>query len=374
MPGAGQRVGQDVGQSETVGVLTFDLIMRGDRTQQDLHQEQRKHHPEIFRRRAHRRRDAQQCERIGGRDGVPFVAASVGDRVVPAEQRDAQDQEQHAEGRPDPQCRRRRVAYQRFAGPVVGVGDFLADHAGLIGDERARADVGAFGGGRPCGPPEERGQRAAMLQRSHRAFLHRIRFAKFCGRGIVAEQADVVRSDIRDRRCAILGEGDGFGGGVVGVGAHHALQPAAQGGLLFDRQLRIAGAAIVAAGPDIQDFDGFAMQPVGAPVGRDIGAMAPDRSQLHAAHRLPDLPALFDVGAGVNDRPLLGRHFFRHRRRGAEDFAAGPQQYRKGTDQQDGQRRPELAGVAHGGLHCECSHGGPCTPDVAMTWVKHRAA
>ena len=68
VPGARERVGQHVGQREAVGLLAFDLVVRGDRAEQDLHQEQRQHDPEVLRGRAHRRRDPQQRERIGWRE------------------------------------------------------------------------------------------------------------------------------------------------------------------------------------------------------------------------------------------------------------------------------------------------------------------
>ena len=121
VPGAGQGVGQDVGELEAVGLLAFDLVVRGDRAEQDLREEQRDHQPEVLRGGAHRRRDADHGQRIaGGQRRRRLVLVT---RVVPAEQRDAGDQEQHAEHRPHEQVRRRRVADQRLVRPVVRVGD-----------------------------------------------------------------------------------------------------------------------------------------------------------------------------------------------------------------------------------------------------------
>ena len=58
VPGARERVGQDVGELEAVQLLALDLVVRRHRAEQDLHQEQREHDPEVLRGRAHRRRDA----------------------------------------------------------------------------------------------------------------------------------------------------------------------------------------------------------------------------------------------------------------------------------------------------------------------------
>src|SRR3546814_5315174 len=51
-------------QRVAVGDLALDLVVRGDRAEQDLHQEQRQHQPEILGGGAHRRSDAQAGEGI----------------------------------------------------------------------------------------------------------------------------------------------------------------------------------------------------------------------------------------------------------------------------------------------------------------------
>ena len=94
--------GRIIGEREAVRVLAFDLVVRSDGAEQDLRQEQRDHEPEILGGRAHRRRDANHRERIACRQRRRRLVALP--RMVPAEQRDAGDEEQHAEHRPQQQC------------------------------------------------------------------------------------------------------------------------------------------------------------------------------------------------------------------------------------------------------------------------------
>ena len=77
--------GRIVGEREAVGLLAFDLVVRRDRAEQDLREEQRDHQPEILRGRLHRRRHANQRQRIGLR-AAPSGARPCCTRVVPAEQ------------------------------------------------------------------------------------------------------------------------------------------------------------------------------------------------------------------------------------------------------------------------------------------------
>ena len=72
---ARQRVRQDLGQVEAVEHSGLDLVVRGDRAEQDLRQEQRDHDPEVFGRRLHRRRDrrGRAADRCAG--GVDAAAS-----------------------------------------------------------------------------------------------------------------------------------------------------------------------------------------------------------------------------------------------------------------------------------------------------------
>ena len=83
-----------------------------------------------------------------------------------------------------------------------------------------------------------------------------------------------------------------------------------------------------------QQGQGFAVQPIGTPIGRDQGAMAPDRAQLLATDALPDGPAGFDIGACEQQLAAFGLHLFGHRRLLPVDFATHPQQYAETDDQQ----------------------------------------
>ena len=76
------------------------------------------------------------------------------------------------------------------------------------------------------------------------------------------------------------------------------------------------------------------MQPVGAPIGRDQGAVAPDRAELLAADALPDGPAGFYIGACEQQLAAFGLHLFGHRRLLPVDFAAHPQRNAETDDQQ----------------------------------------
>src|SRR5690606_6364171 len=146
-------------------------------------------------------------------------------------------------------------------------------------------------------------------------------------------------------------------------------QAPAQRFLLLVREQIPGGHPAVGTRPQVQQLHRLAMQPVRAPVGRDVAAVAPDRAQLHAAHRLPDLAALLDVCAGEDDGAVVGDYLFGNRRRSAEDFGAGPEQHRERDDQQGGKSDPELAGVFHGVLPELRAWWRPRAPG-SMTQVK----
>ena len=81
----------------------------------------------------------------------------------------------------------------------------------------------------------------------------------------------------------------------------------------------LAGLALC---PGVEQRRGFAVQPVGRPVGCDVAAVAPDRSELVAADRLPDLAACLDVGLREEGLPGHRLHRGRHGGRGEVDLAA----------------------------------------------------
>ncbi|CAM5637632.1 hypothetical protein RLIN73S_04754 [Rhodanobacter lindaniclasticus] len=330
MPGAGEGVGQVVGQCETIGLLAFHLVVRGGGAEQDLHQEQGQHRPEILGGGLHRRRRLQFGERVArGNRRQRFVAHLA--RVVPAEQADAEDQEQHAEHRPHEVGRGGRVAGQRVVRPVLRVAD---------------GAVRALGRGGPAGPPEERGDRAALVQFGDGVVAHRVGFAQLGGGRVVREQAHVMRADHQHRLRAQWRDADRALARVPRVRAQLALHARAQCGLVRRVEFGIRGGAFV-AGQQLQHRLAFAVQPVGAPVRREQGAVAPDRAQLLATDALPHLLAQLDVVAGEQRLVAAGDHRRGQRRCVLVHLVAHPQQHAKRSDQQGGQAQPQFSGTAH---------------------------
>ena len=213
VPGAAQRIRQVVGECETVGLLAFDLVVRRDRTQQDLREEQRDHQPEILRRGASSTasRAPSRADRSAGSSGG---GSSLWRAWCQPSKRDAGDEEQHAEHRPHQQVRRRRIAHERLVRPVVGVGNI------------ARPAVRVTAG--PGRPPDEGRERAAMLGVVSRCRSSSRRpCAARAGAGRCRTRL-VVAGHRRDGRCALHVERDGAGGRIVGVGADQRLQSRAQ--------------------------------------------------------------------------------------------------------------------------------------------------
>jgi hypothetical protein len=248
-------------------VLSFHRIVRRGSSEKNLHQEQRKHEPEEFRRRPHRWRDTHERERItGGKCSRPFI--SVSDGMMPTEQRDTRDEKQNAEGRPEKRAGRRTIASERLARPVVRIGDLC---------------VRPFRHGGPGSPPEKRGERVTIARVWHRVVLHRVRVAQRLSGRIIAEERLDMRRHYGDGGRAVCIQRHRVGRRVVRILTQARLEPAAQRCLLLRIEGSVALGAVFLAGPAVEDRGGFPMQPVGTPVRRDVGAVAPDRPELHAA-------------------------------------------------------------------------------------------
>ncbi|MNV23187.1 hypothetical protein D3C71_1141920 [compost metagenome] len=218
-------------------------------------------------------------------------------------------------------------------GPVVGV---------------RRRGAGALGGGGPGRPEEETRHLRAPLGAGQGVLLHGEVLAGLVQRGHVAEELVVVQRGHRDR----VGPHRGHRGhtrlGAVGVGAVLGLHAVAQHGLGGGVDVR-KRLAVRALSGHVKPVEQLAVQPVGCPVGRLVGAVAPDGTQLHAAHRLPG-------GLSVEDAVVGEKHFTPCRgdlrgdgRRGAVDLGAVVAQQAEGDDEHADQREPELAVVTHGG-------------------------
>ncbi len=114
----------------------------------------------------------------------------------------------------------------------------------------------------------------------------------------VAEDVGVVSGELAKCRGLVAVERHAIRRGVVGVGSRLANQPRLQDGLLISIECGEVRRAVVLR-PAVKQNAGLAMNPVGAPVGRDIGAVAPNRADLLAADGLPYALAVGD-GVPVN--------------------------------------------------------------------------
>ena len=93
------------------------------------------------------------------------------------------------------------------------------------------------------------------------------------------------------------------------------------------------------------------MQPVGRPVRRHIGAMAPDRADFLPAHGLPDILAILDLLAGEHHLAVGGDHALGHRRGQAINFPAIIAQDEEGEGDDAEQAQPEFAIGSRLGVH-----------------------
>ena len=246
MPGAGEGVGQDVRQRQAVGGLALHLVVGGGGAQQDLHQEQSHHQPEVLAHRAHRRGDLDAQRRVGfGRYQRRFFIAEDG--VVPDQQRDAGNHQQDAEDRPHEAAGRGRVAHDRIVREVVGVGNFAA---------------GALGHRGPRGPEEEARHQAPVLGIGDRVLAQGVGLAQRGHFRVVGEHPVVVRGHHFDGPRTLVGNHQRVGVGIVGVGTQVRTDLGLQPGLVIRGQ-GLVGLTILLAGADIEDRQRLLVQPFG---------------------------------------------------------------------------------------------------------------
>ena len=179
-----------------------------------------------------------------------------------------------------------------------------------------------------------------------RVVVHRILLAQLVERERVAEEVVVVPRHRPNRLGAKRRHRDGSRRVVVGVGTQLGLDVDVDGGLLRRGQRVVLGAE-----PHDRDHvaqgDGFAVKPVGRPVGGDVAAMAPDGAELLAAGGKPRLLPVLDVVAREQLR-AVGRHDrVGNRRCGEIDLAAEPTERREREDEHCPEPLPQLPGRSH---------------------------
>ena len=178
-----------------------------------------------------------------------------------------------------------------------------------------------------------------------------LRWIAYCARKrvetrVVAEQALIVVGGGGDRGRAVLRNRDHARVRVVRVAAHLRHELRLQRGLRGRVEVGVALAGLALC-PGVEHAGGFTVQPVRRPVGRDVAAVAPDRSELVTADRLPYLAARLDVGAREEGLSGHGLYRGRHGRRGEVDLAAEEQQDAEGHDQQCPQHLPQSTRIVH---------------------------
>src|SRR5215471_5247995 len=135
-------------------------------------------------------------------------------------------------------------------------------------------------------------------------------------------------ADLRNGFRSLIFDYDLPTGRVISVAAH--FEPEQSLGIFLLGLVEIAECRFSFTECDnVQICERFAVQPIGAPVRCEIGAVAPDRALLHATHRLPDGLTTLDIGAGEERLARLGLHRLGDRRGSLIDFAAEIEQRRE---------------------------------------------
>ncbi|MCY1346819.1 hypothetical protein D9M69_329150 [compost metagenome] len=348
VPGAHEGVGEPLRQVEAVELLAFHRVVRGEAAEHDLEAEQRHHQEQVLAQRLLRRRQGDQGQRVAGRRRRFLLVMPAQEGPGPDQQADAGDQQDHAGDRPEHVLRGRVVVDQRLVRPVVAVG---------------RVAARTLGGGDPGGPEEELAELRPVFRVRQGVFLHGEAFAARLQLRIGAEQLVVVGGGLLHRLDAARREMQPAL--VVDlVAAVLLLQLEAQLRLGRFIQLGIVRAEFLARG-DVEPGGQFAVQPVGAPVRRLVGAVAPDRAELHAADALPGLLAVEDVALGEQHLAAGVEHLLRDRRRLAVDLAAEPAEQGEGDAEDQDQGPPVFAVFTHDSTPAAAWPGrrGCCFPD-----------
>ncbi len=330
VPRARHRVGQHLVERDAEEAAALDAVVRRDDAHHDLQERQAAHGPEVLHDGALRRRRGRAEQRVARRQVVGRQLVRAG-RVEEGHGADAEEQQDDAHARPDDRPARGPVADQRLVRPVARVGHRVA---------------GPVGRGRPRRPEEEGGERARAVGRHDGAGRHGVR------RPALAEDVRVVRHRRAEGAGAHVVD-DERAVGPERVGAEGVLHALPQRGLRLGPVRRV-GPAVGLAAPRVEREQRLAVQVVGRPVGRDVAAVPPDRADLHAAHRPPDVLAGADVVARDDDgaRP---RHDLRgNRRRLLIDAHAHPAERGERCDDDERERDPQSL---HFAIPYDCRFG-----------------
>ena len=264
-----------------------------------------------------------------GRGGGLVIVLVEG--APPDDRPDAGEQEQHARHRPEDVRARRTVADQRLVRPVVGVGDLHPRPIGRAG---------------PARPEEEMCERLESRRIADHDLLHGVVQAERVQRRIPAEEADVVSSGRGHRLGAVLGDRERAGRGVVAVRAHLSAEALQQSSLQLRGELRIRPAGLTHR-PEVEQCGRLAVQPVGRPVGRLVGAVAPDGAELLAARALPDLLSVEDLLAGHQEAAARRHDLLGQGRRLAVDLSSEETEQHERPEDGGAENEPELPVARH---------------------------
>ena len=160
----------------------------------------------------------------------------------------------------------------------------------------------AVGAGGPRGPPEERRHLVLLNGITQRTGRNGI------GVATVAVNVSVVDGELVEGGRAIIVESDGVGRGVVGIMAGELCESCLQGrALLYGEGVEVCRSLLLR--PTIEDDHRLAVEIIGAPVGRDVGAVSPDGSNFLSAGGLPDVLSVANGFAGEQHAAVGGDDF-----------------------------------------------------------------
>ncbi len=77
-------------------------------------------------------------------------------------------------------------------------------------------------------------------------------------------------------------DANGVGSGIVAIPPVDRFETSAEFALILSSEL-IVGLSKFRSAPLVQDEGGFAMQPVGGPIGRDVTSVTPNGAYFHTA-------------------------------------------------------------------------------------------